>query len=195
MDFLRFGSHALIGSREPKEDAVKIRRQLMEFCERTFGLGPKNSMVEIEHITRGIKFLDHVITRRVIYLTLRHTASGVRTEREQRAGDATRRGSPVGGYAGVPAVFQQHTCVSRGGSAREQENPEVHGGVGIATQSGSFVSSQGSTTSNSSYSSPIVQTRPPHLEETPGPPSSLLDPYMPEHHRHGKANRHHHRLP
>jgi hypothetical protein len=76
MDFLRFGSHVLIGIREPMEDAVEIRRQLMEFCERTFGLGPKNSMVEIEHITRGIKFLDHVITRRVIYLTLRYTASG-----------------------------------------------------------------------------------------------------------------------
>jgi hypothetical protein len=76
MDFLRFGSHALIGIREPKEDAVEIRRQLMEFCEKTIGLGPKDSMVEIEHITWGIKFLDHMIMRRVIYLTLRYTASG-----------------------------------------------------------------------------------------------------------------------
>jgi hypothetical protein len=66
MDFLWFGSHALIGIREPKEDAVEIRRQLMECCEKIFGSGPKNSMVEIEHITRGIKFLDHMITRRVI---------------------------------------------------------------------------------------------------------------------------------
>lgn len=48
----------------------------MEFCESTFGLRPENSMVEIEHITRGIEFLDHVITRRVIYPTLRYTASG-----------------------------------------------------------------------------------------------------------------------
>ncbi|CAN6216662.1 unnamed protein product [Urochloa humidicola] len=76
MDFLRFGSHVLIGIRGPREDAVEIRRQLMEFCERTFGLRPENSMVEIEHITRGIEFLDHVITRRVIYPTLRYTASG-----------------------------------------------------------------------------------------------------------------------
>lgn len=76
MDFLRFGSHVLIGIRGPREDAVDIRRQLMEFCERTFGLRPENSMVEIEHITRGIEFLDHVITRRVIYPTLRYTASG-----------------------------------------------------------------------------------------------------------------------
>jgi hypothetical protein len=56
-------------------------------------------------------------------------ASGVRAGREQRAGDVTRRGGPAGGYAGVPAVFQQHTCVSRGSSAREQEDLEVRGGV------------------------------------------------------------------
>jgi hypothetical protein len=45
--------------------------------------------------------------------------SGVRVEREQRAGDATRRGGPVGGYAGVLTVFLQHTRVSSGGLARE----------------------------------------------------------------------------
>jgi hypothetical protein len=71
---------------------------------------------------------------------------------------------------GVPAVFQQHTCVSRGGSAREQENPEVHEGVGIANQSGPIGFSHKSTTSSSSYSSPIVRARPQHLEEAPGPP-------------------------
>jgi hypothetical protein len=32
--------------------------------------------VEIEHVTRGIEFLDHAITHRVIYPTLRYTASG-----------------------------------------------------------------------------------------------------------------------
>jgi hypothetical protein len=41
-------------------------------------------------------------------------ASGVRAVQEQRAGDATKRGGPAGGYGGVPAVFRQHTCVSRG---------------------------------------------------------------------------------
>jgi hypothetical protein len=69
--------------------------------------------------------------------------------------------------------------VSRGSSTHEKENPKVRGGVSIATQSGSFVSSQGSTTSNSSYSSSIARARPQHLEETPGPPSSLFDPCLP----------------
>jgi hypothetical protein len=70
----------------------------------------------------------------------------------------------------VPAMFQQHTCVSRGGSAHEQENPEVRGGVNIANQSGPIVSSHKSTMSSSSYSSSIARARPQHLEEAPGPP-------------------------
>jgi hypothetical protein len=51
--------------------------------------------------------------------TSRLRASGVRAEREQHAGGATRRDDPAGGYAAVPAVFQQHTCMSNGGLARE----------------------------------------------------------------------------
>jgi hypothetical protein len=90
-------------------------------------------------------------------------------ERERRTGDATRRGGPAGGYAGVPAVFQQHTCVSRGGSACEQENPEVRGGVSIANQCGPIVSSHKSTTSSNSYSSSIARARPQHIKEAPGP--------------------------
>jgi hypothetical protein len=68
-------------------------------------------------------------------------ASGARAEWEQCAGDAIRRNGPAGGYVSVPAVFQWHTCVSRGSSAREQEDPEVREGVGIANQSGSIISS------------------------------------------------------
>jgi hypothetical protein len=54
---------------------------------------------------------------------------------EQRTGDATKSDGPAGGYAGVPTVFLQHTRVSSGGLTREQENPEVREGVGIANQS------------------------------------------------------------
>jgi hypothetical protein len=60
----------------------------------------------------------------------------------------------------VLIVFLQQTHVSSGGLAREQENPEVRGGVGIANQCSSIDSSHKSTTSSSSYSSPIVQARP-----------------------------------
>jgi hypothetical protein len=56
----------------------------------------------------------------------------MRAVQEQRTGDATRHGDPTGGYAGVPTVFLQHTRVSSGGLAREQEDPEVRRGVSIA---------------------------------------------------------------
>jgi hypothetical protein len=67
-------------------------------------------------------------------------------ERKRRTGDAARRGGPIGNCAGMPDVFLQYTCVSRGGSAREQENPELRGGVGIANQSGSIVDRPSKTT-------------------------------------------------
>jgi hypothetical protein len=90
-------------------------------------------------------------------------ASGVKVAREQRAGDAIGHGDPAGGYAEVTAVFQWHTCVSRGNSTYEQEGLEVRGGVGIANQSDSIISSQWSTTSNSSYPSWIAQPLSPRV--------------------------------
>ncbi|XWS66459.1 hypothetical protein CRYUN_Cryun05aG0201200 [Craigia yunnanensis] len=76
MDYIRYGGHFLIGIRGPREDAVQIRKEIIEFCEREFGIRLDNSKVEIEHISRGIQFLDHIICRRVIHPTLRYTASG-----------------------------------------------------------------------------------------------------------------------
>ncbi|KAF5175033.1 Intron maturase, type II family protein [Thalictrum thalictroides] len=76
MDFIRYGGHFLIGIRGPREDAVEIRKDLIEFCESVFGFRLDNEKVEIEHISRGIQFLDHIICRRVIHPTLRYTSSG-----------------------------------------------------------------------------------------------------------------------
>jgi hypothetical protein len=71
----------------------------------------------------------------------------------------------------VPTVFLQHTHVSSGGLAREQEDPEVRGGVGIANQSGPISFSHKSTLSSNSYPSSIVQARPQHTSR------KLLDPH------------------
>jgi hypothetical protein len=59
--------------------------------------------------------------------------------------------------------------VSRGGLAHEQENHEVRGGVSIANQSGSIVSSHKSMTSSSFYFSPVDRARPQHLKKAPRP--------------------------
>ncbi|KAM1561715.1 hypothetical protein ACFX1Z_004813 [Malus domestica] len=86
MDYIRYGGHFLIGIRGPREDAVDIRKQIIEFCERRFGIRLDNSKVEIEHITRGIHFLDHIISRRVIHPTLSYTATGGNVVSQKGAG-------------------------------------------------------------------------------------------------------------
>jgi hypothetical protein len=59
--------------------------------------------------------------------------------------------------------------VSRGGLAREQENPEVREGVSIANQSGPIGFSHKSMTSSSSYLSSIIRARPQHLKKAREP--------------------------
>jgi hypothetical protein len=119
-------------------------------------------------------------------------AVGAGAEQKRRTGDATKRGGPAGGYAGVPTVFLQHTRMSKGGSAREQEDPEVRGGVGIANQSGRIGFSHKTTTSSSSYSLPIGRARPQHIPKAPGPSyRASLNPFAET----SPANRHHHESP
>lgn len=86
MDYIRFGGHILIGIRGPREDAVEVRKDLIEFCESRYGLRLDNSKIEIEHISRGIQFLDHIICRRVIHPTLRYTATGGKIVSERGVG-------------------------------------------------------------------------------------------------------------
>ncbi|KAL4184261.1 hypothetical protein AMTRI_Chr10g224680 [Amborella trichopoda] len=86
MDYIRYGAHILIGIRGPREDALEIRKQIMEFCEKVYGVMIDNSSLEIEHITRGIQFLDHIICQRVIYPTLRYTSTGGKVVSEKGVG-------------------------------------------------------------------------------------------------------------
>ncbi|KDP37963.1 hypothetical protein JCGZ_04606 [Jatropha curcas] len=86
MDYIRYGGHFLIGIRGPREDAVQIRKEIIEFCDAKLGIRLDNSKIEIEHITRGIQFLDHIICRRVIYPTLHYTASGGKIVSERGVG-------------------------------------------------------------------------------------------------------------
>ncbi|XP_031256740.1 nuclear intron maturase 1, mitochondrial [Pistacia vera] len=101
MDYIRYGGHFLIGIRGPREDAVEIRKEIIEFCERKFGIRLDNTKLEIEHITRGIQFLDHIICRRVIHPTLRYTGNGGKIVSEKG----------VGTLLSVTASLQQ--CIRR----------------------------------------------------------------------------------
>lgn len=86
MDYVRFGGHILIGIRGPRADAATLRKQLIEFCDQKYMIKLDNESLPIEHITKGIMFLDHVLCRRVVYPTLRYTATGGKIISEKGVG-------------------------------------------------------------------------------------------------------------
>ncbi|XP_028795709.1 nuclear intron maturase 2, mitochondrial-like [Neltuma alba] len=86
MDYIRYGGHILIGVRGPRADAATLRKQLIEFCDQKYMLKLDNESLPIEHITKGIMFLDHVLCRRVVYPTLRYTATGGKIISEKGVG-------------------------------------------------------------------------------------------------------------
>lgn len=86
MDYIRYGGHFLIGVRGPRADAATLRKQLIEFCDEKYMLKLDNESLPIEHITKGIMFLDHVLCRRVVYPTLRYTATGGKIISEKGVG-------------------------------------------------------------------------------------------------------------
>ncbi|KAK4416605.1 Nuclear intron maturase 2, mitochondrial [Sesamum alatum] len=86
IDYIRYGGHILIGVRGPRADAATLRKQLIEFCDQKYMLKLDNESLPIEHITKGIMFLDHVLCRRVVYPTLRYTATGGKIISEKGVG-------------------------------------------------------------------------------------------------------------
>lgn len=86
MDYVRYGGHILIGIRGPRADAATLRKQLIEFVDQRYMLKLDNESLPIEHITKGIMFLDHVLCRRVVYPTLRYTATGGKIISEKGVG-------------------------------------------------------------------------------------------------------------
>lgn len=86
IDYIRYGGHILIGVRGPRADAATLRKQLIEFCDQKYMLKLDNECLPIEHITKGIMFLDHVLCRRVVYPTLRYTATGGKIISEKGVG-------------------------------------------------------------------------------------------------------------
>ncbi|XP_074564123.1 nuclear intron maturase 2, mitochondrial [Curcuma longa] len=86
MDYIRYAGHFLVGVRGPRADAAVLRKQLIEFCDQRYQLKLDNENLPIEHITKGIMFLDHVLCRRVVYPTLRYTATGGKIISEKGVG-------------------------------------------------------------------------------------------------------------
>jgi hypothetical protein len=110
------------------------------------------------------------------------TVTARRVGRRSCGAKAAVRREELGGASMQPSttVLQEvtrvcQTCFSgtcawaKEGLTREQEDLEVRGGFGIANPFGSIISSQESTTSSTSYLSPIIRARPQHLKKTREP--------------------------
>ncbi|GJZ45403.1 nuclear intron maturase 1, mitochondrial, partial [Tanacetum coccineum] len=76
MDYIRYGGHCLVGIRGSRKDVVEIRDAIKKFCANKYGFNLDESKLEIEHVSRGVQFLDHVISQRVIYPKIRFASSG-----------------------------------------------------------------------------------------------------------------------
>ncbi|KAK1298407.1 hypothetical protein QJS10_CPB14g00459 [Acorus calamus] len=86
MDYVRYGSYVLIGIRGSRGDAVELREKMMDFCECKYRSRPERPDFEIEHVVRGIEFLDHIIRQRIVHPTLRYTGSGGKIVSEKGVG-------------------------------------------------------------------------------------------------------------
>lgn len=76
MDYIRYGGHFLVAIRGSRENVVEVKEGIIGFCKTEFGITLDKSKLQIEHVSRGIQFLDHVICHRVIYPTLHYTGTG-----------------------------------------------------------------------------------------------------------------------
>jgi hypothetical protein len=124
----------------------------------------------------------------------------VRAELNQRVRECERKCFAGGRLASIQqaraCARQQATreqiksqgCVDRGSSNREQEDLEVRGGIGIANQSGSDVSSQESTTPSNSYLSSITEQDHDTWRKLVNPIIEPLRIPSPEYHRRGKVD-------
>jgi hypothetical protein len=131
----------------------------------------------------------------------------VRAEVNRRVRECERKCFASGRFVSIPRARayarQQATreqvevqgCGSKEGLAREQEDLEVRGGVGIANPSGSIVSSQGSLTSGSSYSSSITEQDHDTSRKLVNPLIEPLRIPSPEYRRRGKVDYRRHGSP
>lgn len=70
IDYIHYGGHFFIGVCVPLANATTLRKQLIEFSDQKFLLKLDNESLSIEHVTKGIMFLDHVLCSSVSNILL-----------------------------------------------------------------------------------------------------------------------------
>jgi group II intron reverse transcriptase/maturase len=72
MEYIRYADDFLIAIRGPREDAAKIKNELAAFLQTKLRLELNLEKTHITHISKGVAFLGHVLSRRQIYTYQRY---------------------------------------------------------------------------------------------------------------------------
>jgi group II intron reverse transcriptase/maturase len=72
MEYIRYADDFLVAIRGPLEDAVRIKHELAAFLQARLKLELNLEKTHITHISRGVGFLGHVISKRQVYTYQRY---------------------------------------------------------------------------------------------------------------------------
>ena len=72
MEYIRYADDFLIAIRGPYEDAVRVKQELATFLQTQLRLELNLEKTHITHISKGVAFLGHVISKRQVYTYQRY---------------------------------------------------------------------------------------------------------------------------
>lgn len=81
MEYIRYADDFLIAIRGPYEDAVRVRQELATFLQTQLKLELNLEKTHITHISKGVGFLGHVISKRQVYTYQRY---GIKKQYKKR---------------------------------------------------------------------------------------------------------------
>lgn len=73
MDYIRYGTQFLVAMRGSRFEAAEMRKEILEFCRNDLQLVVNDEESKLTHVKKGIMFLDHVISRRIVQPMVRRT--------------------------------------------------------------------------------------------------------------------------
>ena len=72
MEYIRYADDFLVAIRGPYEDAVRVKQELATFLQTQLRLELNLEKTHITHISKGVGFLGHVISKRQVYTYQRY---------------------------------------------------------------------------------------------------------------------------
>jgi len=68
MEYIRYADDFLVAIRGPYKDAVRVKNELAQFLKTRLRLDLSLEKTNITHISKGVGFLGHIISKRRVYI-------------------------------------------------------------------------------------------------------------------------------